>query len=304
MNVAANRPAGAPPQAVLSNTSVAARTLKWGGGFALAVLGGLLLTLGWLVAVTKPYEAGSTLGYNMGLAGGIGMLTLLAYPLRKRFPLLQRLGDMQKWFHYHVVIGIAAPVLILFHSTFHLGSMNGTVAFYSMLTVVASGIVGRFVYRHVHHSLNDTLLTLADAENALKASAENVRKSLAQYPNVGQPLEQFRTDAFAPAGSAVRGIWRFMTLRLQGRRQAIFVCRQIKRVLRDAYAQKEMSRHEVRLAYGLARQQIYDYVFAVCNASQFKSWQYLFSLWHLVHIPFIYLLVFSAVVHVVAVHVY
>ncbi len=304
MNAAVNLLAGEPPQSVLPGTSVAARTLRWGGVFALAVLGGLLLALGWLVAATRPYEAGSTLGYNMGLAGGIGMLTLLAYPLRKRIPLLQRLGDMQKWFHYHVVIGIAAPVLILFHSTFHLGSMNGTVAFYSMLTVVASGIVGRFVYRHVHHNLNDTLLTLADAENALKASAENVRKGLAQYPNVGQPLEQFRADALVPAGSAARGVWRFMTVRLQGRRRAILVCRQVKQALRDAYSQKAMSRHEVQLSYGLARQQIYDYVFAVCNASQFKSWQYLFSLWHLVHIPFIYLLVFSAVVHVVAVHVY
>jgi hypothetical protein len=140
MNVVAKSLAGEPPQSVLPGMSVAARTLKWGGGFALVILGGLLLALGWLVAVTKPYEAGSTLGYNMGLAGGIGMLTLLAYPLRKRFPLLQRLGDMQTWFHYHVVIGIAAPVLVLFHSTFHLGSMNGTVAFYSMLTVVASEI--------------------------------------------------------------------------------------------------------------------------------------------------------------------
>jgi hypothetical protein len=30
----------------------------------------------------------------------------------------------------------------------------------------------------------------------------------------------------------------------------------------------------------------------------------MFSYWHLIHVPFLYLLVFSGVVHVVAVHMY
>ncbi len=40
------------------------------------------------------------------------------------------------------------------------------------------------------------------------------------------------------------------------------------------------------------------------QTSQLAVWERLFSLWHVVHIPFIYLLVLSGIVHVVAVHMY
>ena len=38
--------------------------------------------------------------------------------------------------------------------------------------------------------------------------------------------------------------------------------------------------------------------------AQFSAYERLFSLWHVLHIPFVYLFVFSAIVHVVAVHTY
>ena len=35
-----------------------------------------------------------------------------------------------------------------------------------------------------------------------------------------------------------------------------------------------------------------------------SAYERLFALWHVAHIPFVYLLVVSAIVHVVAVHAY
>jgi len=43
---------------------------------------------------------------------------------------------------------------------------------------------------------------------------------------------------------------------------------------------------------------------AAQRAAQFTTYERLFSLWHVIHIPFMCMLVITAVVHVVAVHVY
>jgi hypothetical protein len=43
---------------------------------------------------------------------------------------------------------------------------------------------------------------------------------------------------------------------------------------------------------------------AVTRVAEFNAYARLFSLWHVVHIPFVYLMVISAVAHVVAVHAY
>ena len=54
----------------------------------------------------------------------------------------------------------------------------------------------------------------------------------------------------------------------------------------------------------LARKLVRQYLNAVVRVAQFTAYERLFSLWHVAHIPFVYLLVISAVVHVIAVHAY
>ena len=53
-----------------------------------------------------------------------------------------------------------------------------------------------------------------------------------------------------------------------------------------------------------ARKLIDRYLDAVVRVAQYTAYQRLFALWHLAHLPFVYLLVISAVVHVIAVHAY
>jgi hypothetical protein len=43
---------------------------------------------------------------------------------------------------------------------------------------------------------------------------------------------------------------------------------------------------------------------AVVRVAQYTAYERLFSLWHVAHLPFVFLLLLSAVVHVVAVHAY
>lgn len=271
---------------------------------AITLLVAILLFLAWLVWQGQLYEAGSDLGYNLGLIGGLLMLSLLIYPIRKRLGNYDRFGKMESWFKFHMVAGMLGPLLVLFHSTFRTGSMNGAVALYAMLLVACSGIVGRFFYRHIHQGMYGKHLTMEQASADLKACAENMGSVFALRPDIEPRLQQFQTAAFATEGTWLAGAWKFMSLRWKSRELAREVRRDAKSALRKLGRQRRVPHRELILNYRLARRKIDKYLDAVVKASQLNVWERLFSYWHIVHIPFLYLLVFSGVVHVVAVHMY
>lgn len=271
---------------------------------SIALLVALLLFLAWLVRAGKLFDAGSDFGYNLGLVGGLLMLSLLLYPLRKRMPALERLGKMESWFKFHMVAGIVGPLLVLFHSTFRVGSLNGAMALYAMLLVAFSGVVGRFIYRHIHHGLYGKNLTLVDAAAELKHCAESMGSVFALQPDIEPRLQAFRDAAFCREGSMPVRAWHFVTLRWRSRLLAKELRRDAKSVLRRQWRKQGGSRRDLILNYQLAKERIDEYLDALVKASQLSVWEKLFSYWHIVHIPFLYLLVFSGVVHVIAVHMY
>lgn len=268
------------------------------------LLCGATLALTWFVVTKHPYKPGSPFGYNLGLIGGLMMLTLLLYPLRKRFAALDRLGSMTGWFKHHMAFGILAPLLILFHSTFRPVSINGRVALYSMLVVVASGIIGRFIYRHVHAGIYGKELTLADREKALLASAKQVDASFALQPDVLQGLRSFRDEAMARNKSFLQRTWRFLTLRVKARMLRRSTRASMRRAFRETSNAQHWTNAQKRLAARVANRQVAAYLDAVCQTASHATWQHLFSLWHLLHIPFLYLLIISAIIHIIAVHMY
>jgi hypothetical protein len=278
--------------------------LLWSWRVSIFLLVVLILVLAWLVAFGNLFRSGSDLGYNLGLAGGLMMLSMLLYPLRKRIRFFDRLGRMESWFRYHMFMGIAGPTLILFHSTFKIGSMNGSIALYSMLLVALSGVIGRFVYRHIHRGLYGKELTLASAENLLNWSQESVGSVFSLRPDIEQRLKEFQGYANAKFDSMAQRLWRFMTLRHKGKVLARHIRHDLKKALSVEAKKHKWRRGQLRLNYVIAKQQVDDYVNSIIQCAQLSSWTKLFSLWHIAHVPFIYLLLFSGIAHVIAVHLY
>lgn len=304
-SITANAPELSPPDSQPDSPTSAFGTIRrWTWRSLIFVMTGLLLFLAWLVANGDLYKPGSQLGYNLGLAGGVMMLTLLLYPLRKRIPWLEQSGSMKAWFRYHMVFGIAGPVLILFHTTFHPASMNARVALYAMVLVAVSGIVGRFVYRQAHLGLYGRELTLADSEAELKASSEGIDSAFVLQPEILQRLKAFRETALTPLEGIDARAWRFCTLRWQGKMLIRSVRSAVKQALLENAKRKNWTRSQTKLSYLLGMKQIARYVDAVCKTARYSTWNYLFSFWQLIHVPLLYVLVFSAITHVVAVHMY
>lgn len=292
------------PAADHTRSGVQGRLLTWVWRIAVGVLTLAVLALAWLVAFGNLFTSGSNLGYNLGLAGGLMMLSLLLYPLRKRLRIFQQLGRMEGWFRYHMFMGIAGPVLVLFHSTFRIGAMNSRIALYSMLLVALSGIIGRFVYRRVHRGLYGSALTMSGVQTQLRASEQQIGSVFQLSPAIESTLKQFREYATTSQPGLPQKVWRFMTLRFRSRSVLRHVRQMVKKALAVQARRENWSKGQLRLNYVVAIEEIDNYVESVIEFTQLSHWLKLFSLWHVAHVPFIYLLVFSGIAHVIAVHLY
>jgi uncharacterized membrane protein YdcZ (DUF606 family) len=126
-------------------------------GYLLAIL---ITYFGWIGRTERNITAEEGLGYILGIVGASLMAALLLYPLRKRVRFLRFLGTTKRWFFWHMVLGIIGPILILFHSNFALGSLNSRISLYCMLLVSGSGLIGRYLYSHIHNGLYGRKTTL------------------------------------------------------------------------------------------------------------------------------------------------
>jgi hypothetical protein len=259
----------------------------------------------WIVVILKPYTPGSDLGYNLGLAGGLMMLWIVvSYPARKRFKFMQRAGPMKPWFQLHMALGILGPVLIAFHSTFTISSVNAFVAFMSMAIVSSSGFIGRYAYRQVHHGLYGRKATLQEFEDHMRTSERGLAALVRALPQVDLALQDYKTAAFDPKGNVFLRAWRFAGARLRSERLARSIDGDIAGFIhRIGPAQgwdKATQARRVRRGGGLVR----AYLRAVNTAAQFSTFERVFSMWHVMHVPLLYMLIFSACYHVLAVHMY
>ena len=87
-----------------------------------------LLYLGWQNRDFSYLNAEYGTGYALGIIGGVMMLLLYLYPARKQWRPMRRMGPVKYWFRMHMILGVVGPVTVIFHSNFRLGSLNSSVA--------------------------------------------------------------------------------------------------------------------------------------------------------------------------------
>ena len=241
---------------------------------------------------------------DSGLAGAVMMLILLLYPLRKHVGLLRNLGEIRHWFRFHMMLGIVGPLLVIFHSTFTIGSFNAGVAMGCMLLVAGSGVVGRFMYRRIHHCLYGRRATLEDMQAQLGTQEGALRSKFHFAPKVEARLKTFGELAYSRPQGFVHSAWQFLTIGLLAHWVHAQCLRELRTVLGKHAVQREWPRAKLRQRLAIASGVINEFLVAVRHAAQFNIYERLFSLWHILHVPFVFMLVISGVVHVIAVHMY
>ena len=267
----------------------------------------IILAAGYFVVAPQTlYKPGDDVGYNMGLVGGLMMVFLLLYPSRKRVSFLSKLGVLPAWFKWHMVFGILGPTLIVFHSTFHINSVNAAVATICMLLVAGSGTFGRFFYTKIHHGLYGRQATVNELKAALEQSGD-VKSVFSFAPGIEKSLEDFRVNAAKYAQASGIGFVNFIRAGIQGRMLAGSLTRELQQIMQARAQEGEFTpaqRQGMEVLFNEYREKINAYLGAVRDAAQFHTYERLFSYWHIFHIPLVYMMVFSAVYHVYAVHAY
>jgi hypothetical protein len=270
-------------------------------GYALTLLA---LGVGWLIRDRNLISAESGTGYWLGIVGGSMMLLLLLYPLRKRFRALRVLGSTSAWFKTHMVFGVIGPVLVLYHSNFQLGSFNSQVALFCMLAVALSGVIGRYIYTHIHRGLYGRKTSLHELRQDLVRSLEQSHGLASLMPEFSARLTKVAAEV---QGDAITGTLGMRASLWWIVRQYLVwwsLHRTAMRELRlSALTSDAIMQDLPRLRKTTARY-IRRFVSTSVRVAHFTLYERMFSFWHVLHFPLFLMMVISALVHVLAVHMY
>jgi hypothetical protein len=264
----------------------------------------LVLLIGIQLPVTHYLSPKSGFGYAIGIVGGTLILSQLLYAVRKRIPALRSVGTVHGWFQTHMILGIVGPVCILIHCGFSLGATNSNIALFSMLTVAGSGIFGRYFYSKIHHGLYGRKATLAELQERAQQVRERATKIL-MMPELTNLLDReehglLAVGEWGPAAILLAPLaisYRFSRGRARLRRYVRAAIR-ITAARHKAVAKQSDRFERVAFDYVSRRMKV------TREVVEFRIYERLFSVWHVLHMPLFLMLIAAGIVHVISVHVY
>jgi len=112
----------------------------------------------------KSLNASGTLGHGYGIIGTIIIsIGVFGYIYAKKTLRFEKFVRLKYLLEFHIFLCTIGPILILFHTTFKFGGIV-SVGFWSMVLVVLSGVVGRYIYVQIPRSLDGKALGMREIE--------------------------------------------------------------------------------------------------------------------------------------------
>jgi hypothetical protein len=265
----------------------------------------VVLFIGWSQREEEYLIPASGLGYWLGILGSLMMLLLLLYSVRKRLKALRILGSIPTWFRIHMFLGTLGPVLVMFHSNFRLGALNSNVALFAMLTVAASGVIGRYIYGKIHMGLYGRKALAQEILADMQLLKQELGAEIAAADHMIKRLDALGQGVFNnPPKNALQSLWTGGALVVQswflrGRLRA-----EASRLIQIEAKVRGWPWLERRRRLSQVNQALTRYINALLKAAELRFYERLFSLWHVLHLPLFYLMVMTALVHVWATHSY
>lgn len=264
----------------------------------------VVLVCGWLLRGYQLINPEYGLGYGLGIASGVMLLVVLLYPLRKRANWLRHFGRVGQWFNIHMSLGLIAPTLVLLHCNFGTGAVNSNVALGSILTVAASGFIGRYLYRRIHMGLHGAHARAPD----LLREAGRMKSALGLDPNaqaaVWDDLAEFEQSALAHPRTISGTFFHAMRTRSKTRRMKHQLLKEFDAAIGQLGRQRGWSRRDVRRQREAVSSRLRAYFATIDKAASLAFYERLFNLWHILHVPLFLVLILAVVMHIIAVHLY
>jgi hypothetical protein len=266
---------------------------------SLAIYGYGYYTLDQAHRVISPKHAylkpSGVIGINLGIFGVVLFLLIYLYAIRKHWRWLGRLGNSRHWLNFHVVLGVTAPVIITFHSSFKFHGIAG-VAYWIMVAVALSGFVGRYLYSLIPRSLGAAEISLKEMKELSDQLAQQLHAqqvvSTVDLASLFSMPDARAVQSMSGLRVLALGIWldltqpwrirkirrKAMRARVKGKGPGIrpFESNELENVFASVKRQTQLSRKILFLS----------------------KTQEMFQLWHIVHQPFSYSFALLALIHI------
>ena len=223
-------------------------------------------------------------GRALGIAGAALLFGgTAAYEARKRMRVLSNAGSLKTWLEMHIFCGLVGPALVTLHTSF---KFNGivSVAYWSMLSVVASGFVGRYLYAKIPRTQRGVEMD----RKAIEERAGELRRTLSDMTvpvKLLLRIEEMEKDLLPREGERY-GLVSMLFGGLAVRKKT----RAIERTIRSAGLTRQLIREALH-AEG-------ERINLLRRAASLDLTRRLFALWHVFHMPFVWILATVFVLHV------
>ena len=225
----------------------------------------------------RTLKPSGTTAHSLGTVGLLMLTVPVVYGVRKRWPRLAGAGSMRGWLEVHIFCGIVGPALIMFHTSL---KFNGviSVAYWSMVSVMLSGFVGRYLFVRIPKSIRGVELT----HDEIRVRADDFKRdveSASLQPGMVDRLHRVERE-LEPV--AIRGA--FGTVRVR------WGLRRLYHDLRAAGVETRLAAHTVSA--------ITDRMLLLRKLEYLNRTKRLFSMWHVFHLPLVYVMFAIAALHV------
>lgn len=230
------------------------------------------------------FKPSGVYGHGLGIVGTLLILIgVFGYRAKKKYRALAKLGRLKYWLEFHIFLCTLGPIMVLFHTAFKIGGLV-SVSFWSMVAVVASGVIGRFIYIQIPRTIDGRELSLHEI-TGMKANLEEILKnqyslSDVRFQNIAQVLS-YQTPA---QGTNMVGTW--MGRYLQDRKAISAVSAVLQ--------QSNLSATDTTSIIHLLKREL------TINRriAWLQTMRKLFKYWHVAHLPFAIIMLVIMVIHV------
>jgi hypothetical protein len=235
--------------------------------------------------VHSDWKPSGLYGHGLGIIGSSMLILLFIYSIRKRVKMFRTWGRLPTWLNYHIFLGIAGPILVTFHTAFKFGGLV-SISYWSMIAVMISGFIGRYIYVKIPRQLSGVELSLSDVKHKRSELLSILKDDYGLDNEHLVLIDQFSNSAKLKE-RGLAGYFSFLYMDLVGWFQYhIFIKKIIKSVNIPLEKEKEL-KSLVKNDVQLSRQ------IAFWDAAQT-----LFHYWHVIHKPFAYTMVVIMIIHI------
>ncbi|MBL4939774.1 MAG: hypothetical protein JKY16_05795 [Lutibacter sp.] len=217
------------------------------------------------------FKSSGIYGQGLGVFGTFFILFGVSiYIARKRYNFMVKQLRLKYLLEFHIFLCVLGPILILFHTAFKFGGIV-SIAFWSMVAVVLSGVIGRYIYIQIPRTIEGRELSLGEVKN--------MKIDLASVFNDKFNLDKIIIDMVISLTSnkeneknkfTVSGLRKTLISNNVPRKECAMILKMVKK-------EKSLSSKIARL----------------------QTMQKLLKYWHVFHLPFAIIMLVIVIIHII-----